>query len=196
MIRAGRDVVSRLEIAALHGQSEATAHKKKPWAQDGHPAPVTTRKAAQGYPTLWDRQQAEQFAASLEVEPLPEEDRPDDLLDRFEAAAVAGVKPEAWEKRYQNGRLPSDDERCGVPFWNRSTAERERDNPPTRGRPSGTTGGRRQDALDLEQRIRALLDEAAAAGTSLTNLDIARRLEVHVNTVGRHLARIRAESSS
>lgn len=195
MIRAGRDVVDRAEIAVLAGMSESVAAKKKPWAAEGHPKPITTRRASNGFPTMWDKEQAKKFAAGETVPDLPERDSPDDLLNRFEAAELAGMTPAAWESGYQHGRLPADATKLGVPHWRRSTVEAVRDNPPTRGRPPGTPGRRHQDSQELTARIRKLVDQAAAAGTPLTNVDIAQRLQIHVNTVSSHLARIRSGDS-
>lgn len=192
MIREGREVVDRAGIAVLAGMSESVAAKKRPWAAEGHPKPITTRRAANGYPTMWDKEQATRYAAGETVPSLPEQDSPSDLLDRFEAADLAGMSPGAWESAYQHGRIPADDTRLGVAHWRRSTVEAIRDNRPTRGRPPGTPGRRHQDSEELTARIRELLEQAAAAGAPLTNIDIAQRLQIHVNTVSAHRARIRS----
>lgn len=187
MIRAGRDVVDRATIAALAGMSPSVAAKKKPWAAAGHPEPITTYRPANGRPQMWDKEQAEAFAAGQDVPQLPAHDSPEDLLDRFEAAELAGMTAAAWESAYQHDRIPSDTEKLGVPLWYRRTVEAIRDNPPSRGRPPGTPGRRHRDSEELEQRIRELLNEP---GPQLSDPDIAQRLGVHVNTVFQHRTRI------
>ena len=57
MIRAGREVVDRAEIARLHGMTPATAERRKPWSADGHPPPVHARRQL-----LWDTEQATAYA--------------------------------------------------------------------------------------------------------------------------------------
>ncbi|WP_394614513.1 hypothetical protein JNUCC0626_32160 [Lentzea sp. JNUCC 0626] len=188
MIRAGRDVIDRAGIAALVGMSSSVAAKRKPWAVPGHPEPVTAYRPANGRPAMWDKLQATKFAEGKRVPDLPTHDSPSDLLDRFEAAELAGMTNGAWESAYQHGRIASDFEFFGVPHWYRRTVEAIRDNPPTRGRPRGTTGGRHQDSIELEQRIRNYVGEV---GRPMTNADIAQRMGLHLNTVAIHMARIR-----
>lgn len=189
MIRAGRDVVDRAQIAALADMSPSVAAKRKPWAADGHPKPITTYRPTNGRPTMWDKEQAEAFAAGQTVPALPEQDSPDDLLDRIEAAELAGMTPVAWESAYHQGRFPSDTKKLGVPMWFRRTVEAVRDNPPVFKKPAGPTGKRQRKSQELEQRIRDLLNEP---GPRLSDPDIARRLGVHVNTVFNHRTRIEA----
>ncbi|GLY54862.1 hypothetical protein [Lentzea sp. NBRC 102530] len=189
MIRAGRDVVDRLQIAALADMSPSVAAKRKPWNATGHPAPITTYRPTNGRPQMWDKEQAEAFAAGQPVPQLPDQDSPDDLLDRFEAAELAGMTPVAWESAYHQGRFPSDDDRLGVPMWHRRTVEAIRDNPPAFKKPKGPTGNRQRRSQELEQRIRELLHEP---GPRLSDPDIAQRLGVHVNTVFKHRTRIEA----
>jgi len=189
MIRAGRDVVDRLQIAALANMSPSVAAKRKPWNADGHPKPITTYRPTNGRPAMWDKEQAEAFAAGLPVPQLPEQDDPDDLLDRFEAAELAGMTPVAWESAYHQDRFPKDTEKLGVPVWRRRTVEAIRDNPPVFKKPKGPTGNRQRRSQELEQRIRKLLNKP---GPRLSNPDIAQRLDVHVNTVSNHRRRIEA----
>ncbi|WP_112273638.1 hypothetical protein [Lentzea terrae] len=201
MIRAGRDVVDRAAIAQLHGLSESQANRRRPWAAEGHPTPVYAHKQH-----LWDTEQATAYANGEPIPALPEVDSSDDLLDRFEAAAVAGVAPNSWETGRSRGTFPTpDDVKHGVPFWLRSTvadfvrfraerAERGGYNPS--GRPKGTTGSRPAKSQDLEQRIRAVLAELERAGQPVVKADIARRLNINVSTLRYHLAEIEKRASA
>lgn len=202
MIRAGRDVVDRSGIGELHGMTERQARRYKPWAADGHPASVTPRGGHQGYPELWDREQAEAFAQGAPVPEVPDArdhraDTPEDLLDRFEAAEVAEVKSVTWEMGHQRGRTPEPDaEPFGVPHWHRRTVEAYRAKrgqlrtaPHPGGRPPGTPA--RRPPGEVRAAIGVYLAEAAHAGTPVTTAEAARRAGVHYTTAHRHVTAIR-----
>lgn len=203
MIRAGREVVVLAEIAALHGLNASQAKRRKPWAQQGHPQPVSTRRASNGYPTLWDREQARAYADGAPIPPLPEVDDELDLLDRFDAAKLAGVHPAAWEQDWHQGRgglPPADDERHGVALWQRRTvlAHREqrtapRVGPHPGGRPPGSPP--RRPVGHLAETIAALLADAAAAGERVTVREVARRAAVSYSTAHRHVTALRSGST-
>ncbi|MFI6100853.1 hypothetical protein ACIA8G_35335 [Lentzea sp. NPDC051213] len=202
MIRAGRDVVDRVEIMQLHGLTESQGNRNKPWRKAGHPAPVGSQRQL-----MWDKQQATAFANGEPIPALPDTDAGEDLLDRIEAAQFAGMKPAAWESGHQRGTFPApDDHKFGVPHWYRSTitaflqqrAERAANGGynPT-GRPKGTTGSRPAKSLALEKRIRALLAKRVSAGQPpLSNVDLAQKLKVSVGTLRYHLGHINREDQA
>ncbi|GAB3902377.1 hypothetical protein GCM10029964_092760 [Kibdelosporangium lantanae] len=124
MIPHGRTPIDRLGIAELHNLSWSQARNfVKPWAQDGHPKPMSGRGKS-GQPFLWDLEQATAYAQHKKIPSLPTEPDPHDLLDRFEAAELAGVHPNAWEQDYYDGRVPEADARpYNVLMWFRKTVE-------------------------------------------------------------------------
>ncbi len=198
MIRAGREVVDRHEVALLHGLTESQAHRQQPWRQAGYPAPVNGQRKL-----LWDKEQVVAFIEGRPIPALPAADSPEngspeDLLDRFEAAALAGLTPAAWESGHQRGTFPQpDDDKYGMPHWYRRTVEEfvafraNRGSTNPSGRPKGTTGSRPAKSLELEQRIRELLAELERDGRPVVKADIARRLDIHVNTLNYHLGQMR-----
>lgn len=124
MIPANRPVVAVEDIAQLHGLTMRQARRRKPWAANGHPQPLTARGGG-ARPPLWDRAQADAFARGEPIPPLPTSPSPNDLLDRIEAAELAGIDPVAWRRYlYRGGYVPADDVTIhGQPFWFRSTIE-------------------------------------------------------------------------
>lgn len=198
MIRAGRDVVDRAEIAQLHGLSESQANRRKPWAAEGHPKPVYARKQH-----LWDKEQATAYAKGEPVPALPEVDSPEDLFDRWEAADAAGVHENSWETGRSRGTFPAPDaHKHDVPFWLRSTVEefvrfraaRGSYNPA--GRPKGTTGRRPAKSLDLEKELRKMLGYLKRTGQPLVKADVARKLGINVSTLRYHLTQIEKDDAA
>lgn len=189
MIASGRGVVDRAGVAALHGMTWRQAQRRRPWAEPGHPAPIT-----RGKPALWDYEQVATFSKGEQVPVLPESADPDDLLDRWEAAERAGVDPVAWERDHYRGRIPAPDaEALGVPYWYRRTVDSYRD---SRGTPR-SGGGRppgRSEALpraEVAERVRELLGEAERSGEVISVAEIARRVGVHYTTAHRHVSAAR-----
>lgn len=194
MIPVGRDVVDLEGIAELHGLTMRQARRAKPWAQAGHPAPITPGRATRGRPTLWDYEQAAAFAAGEAVPPLPDAIHDDDLLDRFEAAAEAGVTATAWEQDQYRDRVPAPDEEVyGIPLWYRGTvtAHRDRHAPqrPGGGRPSGS--GETRPRAEVRAAVHELLREAVEAGQPISTAAVARQLGIHYTTAIRHVHAIR-----
>lgn len=191
-IHVGRHAVDREGIAELHGLTWHQAHRRRPWAQPGHPAPIT-----RGRPALWDYEQARAYARGEAVPHLPTDVvHARDLLDRWEAAAEAGVDPVAWERDMYRDRVPpADEEIYGVPYWYRGTVWAHRDNRSTPkrggGRPAGST-----DTIpraELRQRVAALLDHAIQDGEPISTAEIARRLGIHYTTARNHVLAIAEE---
>lgn len=191
MIAAGHNAVDRAGIAELHGMTWQQARRHQPWAQPGHPAPIT-----QGRPALWDYDQAAAFANGDPVPELPVVVHKLDLLDRWEAAKEAGADPVAWERDIYRDRVPKPDEDVlGVPFWYRDTVwshKKGRAAPEHRGgRPAGHV-----DTVprgEVRGRVAELLDAAIAAGEPITTAEIARRVGVHYSTALRHVQSIARE---
>ncbi len=196
MIPVGRDVVDRAGIAELHGLTSRQARRAKPWDQPGHPASITPGRGTGGRPTLWDHDQAVAFAAGETVPQLPDASHDGDLLDRFEAAAEAGVAATAWEQDRYRGKVPAPDEEVyGIPLWYRSTVTDYRDQrtvTPRRrggGRPPGS--GEDRPRAEIRAEVHQLLREAVDAGQPISTAAIARQLGIHYTTAIRHVHAIR-----
>lgn len=198
MIPVGRSAIDRAGIAELHGLTWRQARRARPWAHPDHPAPITRGKPANGKPQLWDYEQAEQFARSQAITPLPSGDTHEgDLLDYVEAAEWAGADPVAWIRDVYRDRVPAADEHIlGGSFWYRATvdawhAERERGPRRGGGRPTGSVEHTPRAAI--AEQVRALLADAAETGEPISTAEIARRLNIHYTTAHRHVAAIRDE---
>ncbi|RLK54840.1 hypothetical protein [Actinokineospora cianjurensis] len=203
MIPAGRAAVDRRGIAALHGLSEATAHKTRPWAHPSHPAPLTPGKPRRGHPRLWDEEQAEAYAAGRPIPPLPQGQDPRDLLNQDEAAALAGVQPATWA-RYQytertrakardGGPLipPPDETVCGADHWYRATIEHyinERD-----ARAGQALGGRPVNT-DIATAVAELVHAAQADGGTVNIAEVSRTVGIAYNTARSHIRRITGDT--
>lgn len=203
MIPAGHEAVDRAGIAVLHGLTDAQARRRKPWAQPGHPAPLTSGRIA-----VWDLEQATAYAEGEPIPVLPEGEHAGDLLNLFESAELAGLKADTWMRYMSHERAHEDsaDERAvlvpapdrevfGYPYWSRSTVEsykdarQQRAGKPSGGRPKGSTATVSRD--EIGPRIAALLEERDADGEPLSAAEIARRAEVHYSTVLRHIRQLR-----
>lgn len=227
MIPAGRHAVDQRGIAALHGLSVHQARRSRPWAAHGHPAPLTRGRPRRGHPQLWDYEQAAAYAADPEapVPVLPEPGHPDDLLDKEEAAELAGIEPAAWyfygwlDRSRSEDRDPQrrqltepgvgqpselvpapDEEVCGTPHWYRRTvdaysAERER-------RAGAPRGGRPAGSTDgvargeITTRVAELLAHADQTGEAVSVAEVARRLGVNYSTAHKHVRRLRGNSDA
>jgi hypothetical protein len=193
VIHAGRPVIDRAGIAELHGMTWHTARRARPWATPGHPAPITRRRPARGHPQLWDQQQAQAFVVGLAVPPLPEQPQPTDLLDRFAAAAAAGVHPVTWASDRYDGRIPPPDKTIhGADWWYRDTVEdyrRQRAQPRPPGNPTGRPTGVTEPIprSQVRNRVAAALATATGTGQPITTADIARQLGIHYTTALHHV---------
>lgn len=187
MIPAGCQPIDRAGIAALHGLEHLNG-PRRPWAAPDHPQPLTVGRPSRGRPRLWDRAQAHAYAAGEPIPAPPTHPDPEDLLDRREAAQLAGVDAVAWERDIYRGRVPPPDAAPHhIPHWHRRTVldyrdqrARPRTGPHAGGRPPGVheTTPRR----DTPARVAALLDE----DPSISTAHIARRLAIHYTTAHRH----------
>lgn len=188
MIPAGRRAVDRAGVAELHGLTWRQAQRHRPWAEPGHPAPIT-----RGKPALWDRDQAAAHARGEQVPALPETVDPGDLLDRWEAAELAGVDPVAWERDHYRERVPAPDaQACGVLHWYRRTVEVYRADRATPKRGGGRPPGRSETRprAEIAERVQKLLDETEHSGEPISVAEVARRVGIHYTTAHRHVTAI------
>lgn len=187
MIPAGRDPIDRAGIADLHNLTHLDG-RRRPWRDPTHPPPLSSGPGSRAHPQLWDHAQAAAYAAGEPVPALPTGEHPDDLLDRREAAALAGVSPVAWKRDMYRNRVPAADATpYGIPHWRRHTVlsyrtqrEQPRQGPHPGGRPAGT-----RDPVsrgDVAARVRELVADQPHISTA----EIARRLGVHYTTAHRH----------
>ncbi|WP_053640282.1 MULTISPECIES: DUF6292 family protein [unclassified Streptomyces] len=95
MIRAGRlqYVQTMADLADTLGKKLVTVRNQKPYAAEGHPAPISSPNARA---QLWDAEQTRAYYAGQPVPELPRVDDEEDLLDRHEAAELLGVAPVSW----------------------------------------------------------------------------------------------------
>lgn len=197
MIQAGRCAIDRAGIGQLHGLSWRQARRARPWAQPGHPAPITRGRPANGKPQLWDSRQAEAFARGQPVPQLPTgEPHERDLLDYVEAAHVAGADPRAWIRDVYRDRAPAADEHIlGGSFWYRETVEHRRQEQATPARGGGRPHGARDQHPrgDTAAQVRTLLNAATEADQPISTAEIARRLGIHYTTAHRHVTALRNE---
>lgn len=196
MIRAGRTVIDRNGVAALHGLSAAQAARRRPWADRGHPAPVNAPGGRRG--GLWDEEQVRAFVAGEPIPELPTEDRPADLLDSAEAASLTGVEAVTWVRYVERGGMvPAPDELIlGQPHWRRDTLTEWLPTRPGRGVGGGRRPGSGLTDEQMMQRARELLAIAAAEGSPLSGRQLARTLGVSPTTGVRILAAVRAASGT
>lgn len=167
MIRAGRLKYAQTmaDLAAQLGMPLGTFRNKKPHAQEGHPAPISSPSSRA---LLWDSEQTKAFHAGQPVPALPDVDDDEDLLDRHEAAAELGVTPASWNKYKSDPKLaehvvlvPEED---GTEHWPRRVVREYKADRPGR----GAGGGRRTGSGDMIPRdeilprIAELLDDNPA----------------------------------
>ncbi|MET9734585.1 hypothetical protein ABZZ79_29290 [Streptomyces sp. NPDC006458] len=191
MIRAGRAhlVVTLADLAAAAGKSLKTFGNQKLHKVPGHPEPINSPKARV---LLWDREQIDAFRSGAPVPELPAEDSDDDLLDRNEAADLAGVEPRTWD-RYANlpGMRPRPEavEVAGVEHWRRGDILEWLATRPGPGSSPGRPVGRRDTfpQADLLPQTMQLLEQEPA----ITAAAIAGQLGINANTAQRALNRAR-----
>lgn len=210
VIPAGRTAIDIAGIATLYGLTDSQARRRRPWADPGHPAPLTPGRPRTGRPQLWDREQAVAYSAGRPVPQLPDNEHQDDLLTLDESAALAGMKPDTWAKYLRTERAkgepvnddhgvelvpPPDEDVFGCPHWKRSTVEayvaarQQRAGSSGHGRPVGRTETVKR--AEIGQRIAALMDERDEQDAPLTIAEIARRVGVHYSTAHSWVDRLR-----
>ncbi|MFJ4873254.1 DUF6292 family protein [Streptomyces sp. NPDC088757] len=189
MIRAGRaDKVRTLtDLAAQRGLSIRRYQELKPYKAQGFPAPVSSDGAKT---LLFDGDQVDAYLAGGPVPALPGTDHDEDLLDRRECAALAGVRPESWNS--YRARLAGHLAVVGgVEHWPRGAVlalrRAQASRPAAGGRPK-RAGDQvpRDQVLDLTAQ---LLD----ADPATTAARVTDALGVHRDTAQRALTTVRAE---
>ncbi|EPH45315.1 hypothetical protein ABT390_35695 [Streptomyces aurantiacus] len=194
MIRAGRDrQVRRLaDLAAKAGKTAKSFSNQKLHQVPGHPKPISSPEARV---LLWDGEQVDAFHAGKPVPALPTKESRGDLLDRNEAAELAGVEPRTWD-RY--GNLPRMRPRpdpvvvAGVDHWRRGEVLDWLADRPGPGSSPGRPVGSREAAprSSIAPRAARLLEREPA----ITAAAAAAELSVTVDTAQRALARARADA--
>ncbi|WP_329111856.1 helix-turn-helix transcriptional regulator [Streptomyces sp. NBC_01353] len=146
---------------------------------------------------LWDSEQIDAHNAGRPVPPPPTNDSEDDLLDRNEAAELAGVAPRTWD-RYAN--LPGIQPRpqpidvAGTEHWRRGDILTW-----LAGRPGpGTSPGRPTGSRETTPRanIRARTAELLQHEPAITAAHVAAELGITPDTAQRHLTQARTNAVS
>ncbi|MFB8206340.1 hypothetical protein [Streptomyces sp. NPDC056010] len=195
MIRAGRlkYVQTADGLAAQLGMAPGTLKNKRPYAQEGHPAPISSKSARA---LLWDSEQTKAFYAGKPIPPLPETDDDEDLLDRHEAAVEFGVTTPTWHKYKYDPRLaehvvlvPAEG---GTEHWPRRVLRAFKASRPGRGAGGGRGTGS-GDAIPRDlilPRIAELLD----ANPAVTLAEVSDTLGIAMfPTAQEGLLRIRGQ---
>ncbi|MEV6960681.1 hypothetical protein AB0M97_16070 [Streptomyces sp. NPDC051207] len=196
MIRAGRAHLVRTlaDLAAAAGKTPNRLSSQKMHKRPGHPEPISSPRARV---QPWDGEQVDAYDAGLPIPPLPAQDSPDDLLDRNEAADLAGVAPRTWD-RYAN--LPGMRPRpapvhvAGVEHWRRGEILRWLAARPGLGSSPGRPVGSRETTSRAVIPVRAA--EFLAREPSITAARVAAELGVAPSTAQRALARARTAAVS
>lgn len=156
MIRAGRlkYVQNADGLAAQLGIAPGTLKNRRPYAQEGHPEPVSSQSARY---LLWDSEQTKAFYAGEPIPPLPTADDDEDLLDRHEAAAELGVTTATWNSYKYDPRLAEHvvlvPAKSGTEHWPRRVLREFKASRPGQ----GAGGGRRKGSGDMVPRDQILL---------------------------------------
>ncbi|MCM2424149.1 DUF6292 family protein [Streptomyces sp. RKAG293] len=198
MIRAGRRKYAQTmaDLASALGMPLGTFRNKKPHAQEGHPAPISSPNSRA---LLWDAEQTKAFYAGKPIPQLPAEDCDEDLLDRHEAAAELGVSPASWNKYKHEPKLAEHVVRIpaskageeGTEHWPRhivrafKAARPGKGQSPTSGRPKGS--GDMVPREEILPRIAELLDLDPA----VTAAAVVDELKVAMTTAMSGLAQLR-----
>ncbi|MEY2229724.1 hypothetical protein [Streptomyces sp. BF23-19] len=156
MIRAGRlkYVQTMSDLADLLGKKLVTIRNQKPYAAEGHPAPISSPNARN---QLWDSEQTKAYYADRPIPELPRTDDDEDLLDRHEAAELLGIAPVTWNtyKRDQDlvdGVVLVPEGPKGTEHWPRRLVLAYKNSRPGR----GAGGGRREGSGDMIPRDQIL----------------------------------------
>ncbi|MFE6714012.1 hypothetical protein [Streptomyces sp. NPDC057695] len=179
MIRAGRlqYVQTMADLAAALGKALVTVRNQKPYAAEGHPAPISSPKARN---QLWDSQQTKAYYAGQPVPELPQVDDDEDLLDRHEAAELLDIAPVTWNGYKKDPDLaaavvlvPAGPK--GTEHWPRRVIKAYKNSRPGR----GAGGGRREGSGDMIPR-----DEILPRIAELLDADPAVTVETVSDTLG------------
>jgi hypothetical protein len=116
MIPAGRTPLGTADIAKRKGTKSLSRSDAEQL-----PTPIS-RPGAQT--RIWDKEQVDAHLAGKEIPELPDQESPEDLLDREETRHQLHnvIKPEAWRAYINHGHAPKPDTMvCGVAHWKRRT---------------------------------------------------------------------------
>ncbi|MEV7581594.1 hypothetical protein [Streptomyces erythrochromogenes] len=179
MIRAGRlpYVQTMSDLADALGKKLTTLRNQKPYAADGHPAPISSPDARN---QLWDAEQTKAYYAGEPIPELPQVDHDEDLLDRHEAAQVLGIEPVTWNTYKKDPALaagvvlvPAGPK--GTEHWPRRLVLAYKNSRPGR----GVGGGRREGSGDMIPR-----DQILPRIAELLDADPAVTVETVSDTLG------------
>ncbi|MFE5797014.1 hypothetical protein ACFQ8C_31160 [Streptomyces sp. NPDC056503] len=180
MIRAGRlrYVQTMADLADALGKSLGTVRNTKPYAAQGHPAPISSPTSRA---QLWDAEQTEAYYVGKPVPELPQADDDEDLLDRHEAAELLGIKPVSWNTYKQqdqdliNGMVLVPEGPKGTEHWPRRLVLAYKNKRPGR----GAGGGRREGSGDMIPR-----DQILPRIAELMDADPTVTVEAVADTLG------------
>ncbi|MFE9927843.1 hypothetical protein [Streptomyces sp. NPDC005533] len=179
MIRAGRlqYVQTMSDLADALGKKLTTIRNQKPYAAQGHPAPISSPDARN---QLWDSEQTTAYYAGEPIPELPQVDDDEDLLDRHEAAELLHIAPVTWNTYKRTSGLaagmvlvPAGPK--GTEHWPRRLVLAYKNNRPGR----GAGGGRREGSGDMIPR-----DEILSRIAELLDADPAVTVETVSDTLG------------
>ncbi|MDX2565050.1 DUF6292 family protein [Streptomyces sp. TX20-6-3] len=179
MIRAGRlpYVQTMSDLADALGKKLTTLRNQKPYAAEGHPAPISSPDARN---QLWDSEQTKAYYAGEPIPELPQVDDDEDLLDRHEAAQELGIASVTWNTYKKDPALaagmvlvPAGPK--GTEHWPRRLVLAYKDSRPGR----GAGGGRREGSGDMIPR-----DEILPRIAELLDADPAVTVETVSDTLG------------
>ncbi|MFJ4777951.1 DUF6292 family protein [Streptomyces sp. NPDC088762] len=179
MIRAGRlkHVQTMSDLAGALGKKLVTVRNQKPYAAEGHPAPISSPTARN---QLWDAEQTKAYYAGEPIPELPQADDDEDLLDRHEAAELLGITPVTWNGYKSDPDLAAGMVRVpegpkGTEHWPRRLVLAYKNSRPGR----GAGGGRRQGSGDMIPR-----DEILPRIAELLDANPAVTVEAVSDTLG------------
>lgn len=179
MIRAGRlqYVQTMSDLAGALGKKLTTLRNQKPYAAEGHPAPISSPDARN---QLWDAEQTAAYYVGEPIPELPQVDDDEDLLDRHEAAELLGIAPVTWNTYKSDPDLTAGvvlvpEGPKGTEHWPRRLVLAYKNSRPGR----GAGGGRREGSGDMIPR-----DEILPRIAELLAADPAVTVETVSDTLG------------
>ncbi|WP_127356034.1 hypothetical protein [Actinacidiphila soli] len=198
MIPAGRIPLGADDIAQRKGKKTLSRAEAEQL-----PAPISREGART---RIWDKEQVEAHLAGLqEIPQLPDQESPEDLLDREEARHQLQnvIKPGAWAAYVAHGHAPKPDTIvCGVAHWKRRTIRDWDANRPGAGagggRPKGSKDSKPRTAATDKRLARAqarkdrMAQMLAASKGKVTAAEIAADLGVTERQAYRILDKVRA----